>query len=39
MSKEPDALGVFFAVIISVSLAGLLAVGFVVCRIMMWVMT
>lgn len=39
MSKEPDALGVFFAVIIAVSLIGLLMIGFVACRIMMWVMT
>jgi hypothetical protein len=39
MSKEPDALSVFFALIIAVSLTAMLMIGFVLCRIMMWVMT
>lgn len=38
MSKEPGALGIFFAVIIAVSLVTLLMIGFVVCRIAMWIM-
>lgn len=38
MSKKPDALGIFFAAIIAVSLVTLLMIGFVVYRIAMWIM-